>query len=190
MLYRGFEERSISLPSSLLQPAAASESTNHIGSLNGLTEEDFVIKVIDKASLATITDLPPQNEVDMLKALQSHTNIVDLVMQFENYQHLAIMMQCLDYATQGVGPTPENMLVSRSGPDVVLELKICDFGLALAYEGELLTTICGSVDYMIEEHGYDYKTDCWSLGQLILFLMCYTRTLRNTRDKSSGCSWD
>lgn len=57
-----------------------------------------------------------------------------------------------------------------------MKIKVGDFGLSSQFEdGELMTTICGTLSYMAPEIllkvGYDYKVDVWALGCIMYALL-------------------
>ena len=67
---------------------------------------------------------------------------------------------------------PENFVHVRKGLNSTL--KLIDFGMAsVSGGGELLETICGSLDYVAPEilrgEKYGQSVDCWSYGVVLYY---------------------
>jgi len=70
---------------------------------------------------------------------------------------------------------PENLLISVQ-EDGSQSVKLADFGLAVEVGDSPLYSVCGTAFYvspeMLNETGYDYKVDVWSMGVICFILLC------------------
>ncbi|KAH8420374.1 hypothetical protein KR009_009701, partial [Drosophila setifemur] len=177
---------------------------------------EYVVKMVDKRLISSVLD-DPYVEMEVLRQLQSHENIVDLVHTVVETRHIFMVMESLtcdlDQLIRGYGPAPqpkaravlkaaqralvhmqrhqiihrdikpENILVRLCNTDdddhddwpQLEAIKITDFGLAVHYRGSKLYSCYGTPHYMapevVEEAGYDYQADAWSLGISLFHLL-------------------
>jgi len=69
---------------------------------------------------------------------------------------------------------PENLLYRSNS--VSSKVVIGDFGLGKSTKGQMMTTCCGTPQYVAPEvlgnKEYDEKVDCWSVGVILYILLC------------------
>lgn len=67
---------------------------------------------------------------------------------------------------------PQNLLCTPDG----MTIKIADFGLSKIFEGQELTTACGTPDYVAPEillcKPYNHSVDVWAVGIISYILLC------------------
>jgi len=89
-------------------------------------------------------------------------------------QILDALVYCHDKGICHRDLKPENLLYCTKEPKS--KVVIGDFGLAKDMQGQLMTTCCGTPQYVAPEvlkgRMYGCEVDCWSLGIILYILLC------------------
>ncbi|GJT18715.1 calcium-dependent protein kinase 7-like protein [Tanacetum coccineum] len=146
------------------------------------TGEKFACKSILKKKLRTSVDIDDvRREVDIMKHLPKHPNIVTIKDTYEDNNAVHIVMElcevvqiCHMHGVMHRDLKPENFLFANKKETDAL--KTIDFGLSVFFkEGVIFKEIVGSPWYMAPEvlkRSYGPEVDVWSAGVILYILLC------------------
>ncbi|KAL0370354.1 UNVERIFIED_CONTAM: Calcium-dependent protein kinase [Sesamum angustifolium] len=159
------------------------------------TGEKFACKSISKKKLRTAVDIEDvRREVEIMKHMPKHPNIVSLKDTYEDDSAVHIVMElcevhdsaycnsfnwfqelmCHRHGVMHRDLKPENFLFANKKE--TSPLKAIDFGLSVFFKpGERFNEIVGSPYYMAPEvlkRNYGPEIDVWSAGVILYILLC------------------
>ncbi|KAG2300541.1 hypothetical protein Bca52824_037013 [Brassica carinata] len=161
------------------------------------TGDKYACKSISKKKLRTAVDIGDvRREVEIMKHMPKHPNIVSLKDSFEDDDAVHIVMELGHYTERAAAAVmktivevvqichkqgvmhrdlkPENFLFANKKETSAL--KAIDFGLSVFFKpGEQFNEIVGSPYYMAPEvlrRNYGPEIDVWSAGVILYILLC------------------
>ncbi|KAF2602879.1 hypothetical protein F2Q70_00028225 [Brassica cretica] len=151
------------------------------------TRERFACKRISKEKLRTEIDVEDvRREVEIMRSLPKHPNIVSFKEAFEDKDAVYLVMEiceggelfdrivCHEHGVIHRDLKPENFLFSNETETA--QLKAIDFGLSIFFKpGQRFNEIVGSPYYMAPEvlrRNYGPEVDVWSAGVILYILLC------------------
>ncbi|KAF4352664.1 hypothetical protein F8388_002899 [Cannabis sativa] len=154
------------------------------------TGDKFACKSISKKKLKTAVDIEDvRREVEIMKHLRNHPNIVTLKDSYEDDNAVHIVMELCEggelfdrivarghYTERAAAAVMRTIELFVCKQERNIPLKAIDFGLSMFFKpGERFNEIVGSPYYMAPEvlkRNYGPEVDVWSAGVIRYILLC------------------